>query len=983
MDQFIRDYENEIINTNEITDIAEFNNIFNITNSERSFSIYHNNIRSIQKNFQQFEVYISQFNNFFSCIILTETWNITDKNLYSIDGYEIIHNNNRLNQNDGILVYIKRELTYDSKFIKIGLINAIDLDISFDNCKIKILAIYRPPSTCVYDFINNLSDILQNYNYNLIDYTFILGDINIDISSSNADCTEEYLNLLAEKGFVSIINKNTRVTNLSSTCIDHIFVKNKPDLTVDIIPAIIKTNITDHYTTVVQIINEKINLNHTQNTKQTFKKVNEKKLLDLVKNECWEDIYNCNDPEKATRLFYTTYESLVQQSTSVIQYKSVKKKKPWISKGLVTSIKERDKLFQDHIKHPLDENRKQIYINYRNKLNALIKKTKNKYFKTMIEKNKNCSKNLWNAVKQFTNNYKNNDKKITKIVTDNGNEITDPKQIANTYNTFFSQIGEKLASKIQQGPMLNNNENRREGLSTSMFLEFTDSTEIKNTVLEFQDNKAPGPDGITNELLKLTIDHIAAPLCFIINKCIECGKVPTHFKKAIVKPLFKEGDKHNISNYRPISLISSVAKIFEKIIKKRLNSYLEKNKIISDLQFGFRKNISTQDAIAKLTSLVYNAVDDRKACLGVFVDLAKAFDTVSHRLLLDKLEHIGIRGNVLNLFKSYLEERKQVVEINQVRSHEETVSYGVPQGTVIGPVLFTIYLNQLLTLNSTGTIISYADDTVILYSGSTWADVRAKAEKDLKNIMDWFNANLLTVNVTKTKVIPFTSFEKYLPDYTNVPVGTQSISIALSTKYLGIYIDSFLRWDVHIKNVVNKLRGIIPKMYQLRQILPLNKLKILYYGLVESIIQYGIIGWGGLKKTYLQPLEKLQKRILKVMYNKSLRYPSEQLYRELNLLDIRQIFSKITLIYLFNNSQYVTVVSHLYNTRANEAAHLFLPRAQKTIGQRCFTYTGPRLYNVLPDFCKHLNVKHLYKKHVKNWIASCDRNIFHNIIDPL
>ena len=266
----------------------------------------------------------------------------------------------------------------------------------------------------------------------------------------------------------------------------------------------------------------------------------------MVKNECWEVIYNCDDPEKAAHLFFTKYDHLLQQSTDLLQYKPVNKKKPWIIKGLVTSIKERDRLFQNHIKHPLDEIRKQIYVNYRNRLNALIKKTKKYYFKNIIEKNKNCSKNLWNAVKQYTNNYKKNVKKMTRIITENGDEITDDKLIADTCNSYFSQIGEKLASKIQQGPTLGTYENRKVSFGTSMFLDYTDSTEIKNIILESQNNKAPGPDGITNEFLKLTADYIVAPLCYIINKSIEYGKVPAHFKKAIVKPVFKEG-VYNIS----------------------------------------------------------------------------------------------------------------------------------------------------------------------------------------------------------------------------------------------------------------------------------------------------------------------------------------------------------------------------------------------------------------------------------------------------
>lgn len=260
--------------------------------------------------------------------------------------------------------------------------------------------------------------------------------------------------------------------------------------------------------------------------------------------------------------------------------------------------------------------------------------------------------------------------------------------------------------------------------------------------------------------------------------------------------------------------------------------------------------------------------------------------------------------------------------------------------------------------------------------------MREVAERDLRNVINWFNANLLTVNVNKTKIVPFTSYKKYLPTYKSISVENCDVTLANSVKYLGIFIDSFLKWDEHVKLIKNKLRGIIYKFYLCRNILSLNQLKTLYYALVESILQYGIIGWGGLKKTLMDSIETIQKIILKILYFKSTRYPSDKLYDDLKVFDIRQLFSKTVLTFLFNNKHYLNELNHVRDTRASTVAHLILPRAQKTIGQRSFIYIGPRLYNNMPEFLKHLYSKRLFKNKLKYWILSNDRYFFHSIVDP-
>ena len=277
--------------------------------------------------------------------------------------------------------------------------------------------------------------------------------------------------------------------------------------------------------------------------------------------------------------------------------------------------------------------------------------------------------------------------------------------MANAFNFHYANVGSNLAEKIEKSPPIVNAD-----MNYTLFLHPTDETEIIKCITELKNEKAPGKDGIKAETIKLIVDYIVKPICFVFNNVLESGIYPDKLKIAVIKPLFKHGDKTAIENYRPISLISNFSKILEKIIKNRLTKYVSKHNIVAETQYGFQEHKSTNDAIAKLTSLMYDALDKSNPSLVVFLDLAKAFDTISHSQLLQKLQSVGCRGVPFQLFSNYLKGRKQCVKIDNNISEYEIVKYGVPQGTVLGPILFTIYINDILTQNSDGRMISFADD---------------------------------------------------------------------------------------------------------------------------------------------------------------------------------------------------------------------------------------------------------------------------------
>lgn len=360
--------------------------------------------------------------------------------------------------------------------------------------------------------------------------------------------------------------------------------------------------------------------------------------------------------------------------------------------------------------------------------------------------------------------------------------------------------------------------------------------------------------------------------------------------------------------------------------------------------------------------------------------MAKAFDTVDHNILLSSLDDLGVKGKSHDLFNSYLTDRKQQTKIQNILSKKETISCGVPQGTVLRPLLFNIYLNNLFSIRTQGSIISFADDTVIFYERNTWDDLKNKIETDFGNIKKWFDNRLLSINFKKTFYLPFCSLSANLPTFDKISIEDDlEILPSKRVKYLDIMIDSHLRWDVHINYLVKKLRSVLYRIKQVSHILNIKQKKILYHSLVESHLGYGIIGWGGVSKTYLKSLEIIQKRFLKLIMCRKNRYPSEALFEETQVYDLRKLdFLEVGKTQYLHKNELLTH-SHQHKTRQKDK--FIPPFMKKSVGQRCYRYLGPKVFNCLPDNIKNAPTIQRFTTTVKDYIRELPTTYVKSIIE--
>ena len=662
------------------------------------------------------------------------------------------------------------------------------------------------------------------------------------------------------------------------------------------------------------------------------------------------------------------------------------KQKPWITKEILTKIQQRDKLYKQFI-NAKDKTIKEVFHNkyktLRNQIVSLCKQSKKQHFQNYFTKNSDNLRNTWRGIKSIISlNRKDKSNPSSLLIN---NEInTDPNKIANEFNSYFSNIAGKLQASIHsQGQDFNDYLNNSP--EHSFFIQPTDKYEIIDLINLNIKNKASGPNSIPNQIFHLIKLIVAQPLSDVVNLSFSTGEYIEKLKISKVIPTYKEnGDKTLSQNYRPISLLSNINKIFEKIMHKRLFAFLEDQGLIYEHQFGFRKHHSTTHALIDLTEDIRQAIDNNKFSVGVFIDLQKAFDTVDHNILLKKLYHYGIRGIANNWFKSYLMNRKQYVSISGFESNITTMDFGVPQGSVLGPLLFLIYINDLHVAIKYSKTRHFADDTNLLINNNSLKQLKKHLNSDLHQLVNWLKANKISLNCSKTKLIIFRHPNKQLNYDLKIKINGKKLIPANFVKYLGIYLDPHLNWSAHVDSLSVKLSRATGMLSKIRHYVSVTTLRNIYFGIFSSLLTYGSQIWGQFCNKHICRLQRIQNKALRIINFANFRDPSTPLYHKSEILKISDHIKLQNFLFVHNalrgdlplplkNSFQIAAETHSLNTRGALQHKLLLPKARtQNYGLNSIKYKSAAFWNyiagILPDKNFYLQTRNVCKKGITKYL---------------
>ena len=528
------------------------------------------------------------------------------------------------------------------------------------------------------------------------------------------------------------------------------------------------------------------------------------------------------------------------------------------------------------------------YLRYRNTLNTIRRKAKKDYYLNILNEFRNDIRKTWGVLNSLIG--KTNDKtSLTDSFDINGDTVTNKQTIADAFCKQFANVGAKYANKINKSNytfnryMINRNPN-------SIFFTPTDEYEVQQIISNLKKKRSSGHDNISSHLLKQLQFSLKAPLTTLINKSMTEGIMPDKLKVAKVIPLYKAKERDNMENYRPISILPAMSKVYEKIIFKRIYSFLDKDNILHDSQYGFRPNRCTIDAILDLHEQVQEAFDKKQYSIGLFFDLSKAFDTLDHQILIKKLEWYGIRGKALKWIQNYLTNRYLYVDYGGVESHLTPLTHGVPQGSVLGPLFFILYINDLPNALLNGKAILFADDTTLLKSASDLKELFQDMNSDANELYEWFNVNKLSLNISKTHYIVFCKQNISRENSLKLKIGMTTLQEKKTTKFLGMLIDSKLDWHSHINNVRSKISKSLYGLNCVKHILPRKHLLTLYYSMVHPFIEYGLLMWGGTHKTYIHQIAVMQKKAIRAINKLSYNEHTNEYFLDMKILKVYELY---------------------------------------------------------------------------------------------
>ena len=927
------------------------------------FAILNYNIRSFHKNINAFIPVFHE--NLPAALVLTETW-FNINNEADINNYQSFHTIRSVRASGGVSIFIHESLKafkIDSCCYVSNEIEVCSVEIRVNSEKIYLIGIYRPHSGTINGFLLELEAIfnlpaLRNKR------CFLAGDFNIRLNNESSE-NQQFIEAMRSYHFYPVITKPTRFPSddrSQPSLLDLIFTNT---LTI-YNSGIIKYDITDHCPTFIHVpIENYSGSSGVEKVEISFRlnNISCKENFSRSLGEFDWSLIQSDDLDQYALNLTSSLDDLYCKSFP-LKTKRISKQKclnPWFSPEIRNLVNMKSTYFN---LLRINAITKEENNRFKNKVKSAINKAKNAYYQNLFNRNMNNMRATWKTLNNLMGKTARSGS--PGLLRYNGVEYGDDSDICEILSDYFYKVPLELDSEVPQSD-LDPTVNVNNYVHAPLVFSPCTPDEVSEIIAKLKPTKQ-GKNNIPINLLVSNRDILAPIFCTFLNSCIEKQVFPNPLKIAKIIPIFKKGDPCEPSNYRPISILPYVSKIYEKNLYLRLANYFSENLLFCPQQFGFRSNMSTLDAIIHFTEILFDALNNFETVLNIFIDFSKAFDTVNHCILLRKLEKYGILGLANKLIENFLKNRIQIVHHNNSSSLPKISNIGVPQGSVLGPLLFLIFVNDLPQLSRNFLTTMFADDCSLQFVDRDLENLLETCNTELRIFERWSNYNRLTINIGKTYALLVSNIYDSIPEQ-SISFHDQPINFIRETKFLGVFLDNKLKFDKHIQSICSKVSKSVGILYRLKiQKIPDSCLRMTYFSLIHPYLIYCLPVFGSTYDCHLNPLIVLQKRAIRILNNADYTDHTNPLFFASKILKFKDQYKHSLGTYIYRNTEILDNFTRNHNYSTRQRNEYLAPFARLRSTQQSVLFNAINNWNSIPDNIKNSislpSFKYKYKQHL-------------------